>query len=135
MVEAVATMEADTAVHSRDIFSDRNLADSRALFRKLRDLGDAVWIADLELYVVARYKDVVAALRAPDKLVSSQGVSVNPDQNAASGTMSSTILSDGDKHRRLQRAVMKPLTPSALAQLQDRVARLANGRVVMNSGR
>ncbi len=131
MVEAVATMEADTAVHSRDIFSDRNLADSRALFRKLRDLGDAVWIADLELYVVARYKDVVAALRAPDKLVSSQGVSVNPDQNAASGTMSSTILSDGDTHRRLQRAVMKPLTPSALAQLQDRVARLANGRVVM----
>ena len=113
-----------------DLFAADSLADSRATFRMLRDLGDAVWVPALELYAVARYDDVVKALRASDLLLSGEGVAVNSQLNGAnSRTNPATITSDGDQHRRLKRIEMKPLQPAVLAPLRDRIQRMADERV------
>lgn len=117
------------AEYAGDMFSDENLSDSRAMFRALRDAGDAVWVPALDLYVVARYRDVIAALRAPDVLISGRGISVNAAQNAATSALVSTLLADGERHRQLQRVAMRPLTPTAVTLLKERVERLADERV------
>jgi cytochrome P450 len=127
----MALNQRDAAVYRGPIFTGPVLEDSRALFRTLRDLGDAVWIPDLSLYIVARYADVVAALRAPDILISGEGVSVNAEQNAAAGMFTSTILSDGERHRHFKRIVTRPLTPTAMAALKEHTDSLARERVAM----
>lgn len=53
-----------------------------------------------------------AALRADDVLVSGRGVALNELVN--SNVSRVTLTSDGDVHRRLRRALMKPMMPSAL---------------------
>jgi cytochrome P450 len=117
----MALNQGDAAVYRGPIFAGPELEDSRALFKTLRDLGDAVWIPDLNLYIFARYADVVAALRTPDILISGEGVSVNAEQNAAAGMFTSTILSDGERHRHYKGIVT---TPTAMAALKERIEAL-----------
>jgi cytochrome P450 len=119
-----------------DLFAVDALADSRATFKLLRDLGDAVWVPALDLYVVARFDDVVKALRASNVLISGQGVSVNAQLNGANSvTNPATITSDGEQHRRLKKIEMKPLQPSAMAALRERIHAMAEERVnALNNG-
>jgi cytochrome P450 len=111
-------------VFDDDLFADDRLADSYATFRTLRDLGDAVWIPRLKLFAVTRFRDVQAALRAPDVLVSSRGVAVNPMVNDDEGLtpLVSTITSDGELHRQLKKVLTKPLTSIALQPLRERIS-------------
>jgi len=109
-----------------DLFSDELLADSNATFRSLRELGDAVWLPRLNMFAVARFKDVQAGLRAADTLISGKGVSVNELMNAAdSPDPVSTLTTDGEVHHQLKRTVMKPLMPAALASLRAQIQREA----------
>jgi len=119
------------ATYTGEIFTDEHLADSRGLFRTLRDLGDLVWVPSIDVFVVARFKDVVTALRAPDKLISGEGVSVNSEQNAVSKSLISTIQSDGERHRQFRRMEMRSLSPSAIVALKERIGKLADDRVAM----
>jgi cytochrome P450 len=111
-------------VFDDDLFADDRLADSHATFRTLRDLGAAVWLSRLKLFAVTRFKDVQAALRAPDTLVSSRGVAVNPRVNDDEGMtpLVSTITSDGELHRQLKKVLTKPLMSTALQPLRERIA-------------
>lgn len=129
VMESEAKFGNDFPVYSGNVYADENLVDSRPLFRTLRDLGDAVWVPALNMFVVARYKDVITALRAPDKLISSQGVSLNAEANALSSVSSSTILSDGEKHRHYRKIELRPLTPAAVGELRERIDELASRRV------
>jgi cytochrome P450 len=113
-----------------DFFTDATLADSSPTFRRWRDLGEAVWSPCVDMFVVARFDDVVRCLRAPDQLISGEGVALNPMLNGEGnrGTIS-TISSDGDRHKRLKKFEMKPLSPRAMTGLLERVNELANERV------
>jgi len=104
-----------------DLFADDVLANSHATFKTLRDLGDAVWLPALGIYVVARYKDVQAAAKAGDVLISGHGVSVNDQLNGAHQTTISTLNTDGDPHHHYKRVLMRPLTPQAMQALRSRV--------------
>ncbi|MFK8023044.1 MAG: cytochrome P450 [Ilumatobacter sp.] len=122
------------AVLDEPFFTDENLNDSRRIYAKLRDLGDAVWVPEIEQLAVARFDDVVSAARANDTLISSKGVSLNAvlngmvdDPNAP--RQISTILSDADDHRRYRRLELKALGPSAMKQLRDQVETLADDLV------
>jgi cytochrome P450 len=112
------------------MFADDVLADTTLTFKILRDLGDVVWLDRHELYAVARYDDLVRALRADDVLISGKGVSVNHGLNgdgAMTGT--SAISSDGELHRKLKRLEMKPFMPGQMNQLRERVFTLADQKV------
>jgi len=114
-----AANAAGMPVYTGDLFADDALQSSYATFKALRDLGDAVWLPALNLYVVARFKDVQAAAKAADVLISSKGVAVNPQINEIPTT--STLTTDGDIHNHFKRVLMKPLTPQAMQDLRARV--------------
>jgi cytochrome P450 len=110
-------------VFEGDLFAEDRLADSYATFRTLRDLGEAVWVPRLNLFAVTRFKDVQAALRAPETLVSGRGVAVNPMVNDDDGLtpLVSTITSDGELHRTLKKVLTKPLMSISLQPLRERI--------------
>ncbi len=113
-----------------DMFADAVLADTNPTYRRLRDLGDVVWLERHELYAVARYDDLVRALRADDILISGQGVSVNHSLNGEGApTGTSTLNSDGELHRQLKGLEMRPLRPGQMVQLRERVFALADQKV------
>jgi len=62
---------------------------------------------------------VSKALHDPSSFPSSLGVMMNDHMNHV--LRGNTLCSDGEDHRRLRRIIMKPLTPSALKSLQERV--------------
>ena len=113
------------------IFSDENLRDSCPLFKRVRDMGDAVWAPEIGQYIVARYADVIKALSADTILISGKGVSVNEAQNAifsdeAAATQTSTLTSDGRRHSLLKRYAMRPLLPKHLKELKQKIQELAD---------
>jgi len=115
---------------SGDMFADDVLADTNPTFKALRDLGDVVWLERYQLYAVTRYRDLALALRADSSLISGQGVSVNHSLNGdGAPTGTSTLNSDGERHRKLKQLEMRPLMPSAMKQLRDRVFALADQKV------
>jgi cytochrome P450 len=118
------------ARYDGDMFADDVLADTNAVFRTLRDLGDLVWLEQHGLYAVARYDDLVRCLRADAILISGQGVSANHSLNGdGAPTGTSTITSDGPFHRKLKALEMRPLKPSQMNQLRERVFALADEKV------
>jgi cytochrome P450 len=121
---------AGIAIDEDDFFVDETLADSVSTFRRWRDLGDAVWSPQLDMYIVARFDDVVRGLRSPEQLISGEGVTLNPMLNGdGSKATISTISADGDRHKRLKKFEMKPLSPRAMTGLLERVNELADQRV------
>ena len=113
-----------------DMFADDVLADTNPTFKTLRALGDVVWLEQHKLYAVARYDDVVRGLRADSSLISGQGVSVNHSLNGdGAPTGTSTLNSDGDRHRKLKSLEMRPLMPARMKELRERVFALAEHKV------
>lgn len=111
-------------VYDGDLFSDETLAESNAAFRILRDMGQAVWLSRLNMFAVARFRDVQAGLRAADTLISSRGVAANELLNAedSPATAVSTITTDGELHHQLKKILLRPLMPAALQALRERIA-------------
>lgn len=110
-----------------DLFDDEVLRDSLPAFRQLRELGDAVWLPRLGMFAVARFNDVQKALRAPDVLVSSEGVTTNREisgENVGKGP-TGILTMDGKQHEELKQFLMAPLTPKALQDLRGRIEKEA----------
>ena len=110
-----------------DLFCDATLRDPHPAHQALRERAAAVWLPAHELWALARFADVRAALRADDALVSGQGVAVNPAVNAVPSR--TTLASDGELHRARRRVLMAPMMPSALADVRAKVESLAHALV------
>jgi cytochrome P450 len=118
-----------------DLFTDDALAEPYGHYRALRDLGPVVWLEAHGVYAVARYENVRAVLADPETFCSGHGVGLNDVMNEIGrGT---TLMSDGDDHRRLRSVIGRPLTPKALAELRpqarERAAELADRLVERSS--
>lgn len=73
---------------------------------------------------MTRYAHVRAVLENPDVFCSGKGVGLNDFINTiGQGT---TLMSDGDQHRRLRDVILRPLTPRALADLRPDAQQLAD---------
>lgn len=114
-------------VFSGDLFDPDVLRDSKPTFAEIRALGDAVWCADLDMFLVGRFADVRAGLRAADTLVSGRGVMANRMQYGDGLRKGPTgvLTMDGEEHDYIKGLVMKPLTPVALQALKDYMEREA----------
>jgi cytochrome P450 len=102
-----------------DLYGRAALHDPYPLYRKIRDLGSAVWMPRRRMWAVARYDDVKTALRADGVLISGQGVAANKTVNAQSAPI--TLTSDGETHMRRRRALIQPLMPAPLKDLRARL--------------
>lgn len=107
-----------------DLFGDDVLAHPYEHYRRLRDLGPVVWLSAHDIYAVTRYADVLAVLGNPEVFCSGQGVGFNDFINAVG--QGTTLMSDGDRHRRLRSVILEPLTPKSLALLRPDAHLLAD---------
>jgi len=107
-----------------ELFSDQAIADPYPLYEEIRNAGAVVWLERYDMWVISRFDDVRAALRADSTLLSGKGVAMNELLNNSGRTNS--LVSDGDEHKRLRSAVMKPMMPSALREIRPRVQELSD---------
>lgn len=116
-----------------DIYGADAQSATFAAYKRIRDLGPAVWLAKRKLWAIARFADVRAALRADGVLVSGRGVAANDVVNTR--TMPITLTSDGETHLRRRQVLIRPLMPAPLKELRTKlegdadalVTQLANG--------
>lgn len=109
-------MNTDAPVYDADLFADAALANPYEHYRAMRDLGPVVWLGAHEMFAVARYAEARAVLDDDTTFLSGQGVGLNEVVNSlAVGT---TLMSDGEEHRRQREIIGRPLTPSSLAELR-----------------
>jgi cytochrome P450 len=112
---------------SINLFADASLCAPFADYRTLRDLGPAVKLDFPDVYAVSRFDDVRDALRAAEVLISGEGVGFSDAFNAPKGN--NVIQSDGDLHRRLRAAVMRPLKPEQLDQARPHLKQMIGQRI------
>ena len=114
-----SVMSVETPISHLDPYSDRALIDPWPTYGELQDAGPAVWLSKYQMFALTRYDSALKALHDPSSFPSSLGVMMNGHMNHV--LRGNTLCSDGEDHRRLRRIIMKPLTPSALKLLQERV--------------
>lgn len=106
-----------------DLYTDAAILDPYPIYRRIRDLGPAVWLSAHDAWAIGRFEDVRAALRADQVLVSGHGVAMNEMMNGQAARV--TLTTDGEVHRRLRSVLMKPMMPSALREVQGEIRILA----------
>jgi cytochrome P450 len=110
-----------------DLFAQPSLQAPFDDYRRLRDAGPVVRLRRPDVYAVGRFADVQAALRAPDKLRSGDGVGFSESFNGNKGT--NVLQSDGDLHARLRATVMRPLAPAKLREARASLKQTITERV------
>jgi len=110
-----------------DLFGDEVLRNPYPSYRDLRDTGAAVWIPRYQIFAIARYKDVRDALRDWEMFSSARGVGYNDVVN--SGKRGSTLVSDNPDHDLQRRIIGRPLGPSAIRDLSERISAEADALV------
>jgi cytochrome P450 len=110
-----------------ELQADASLKDPFDGYRRLRDAGPLVRLARPAVYAMGRFADVQAALRAPDLLKSGEGVGFSDAFNAPRGM--NVLQSDGELHRRLRTAVMRPLWPAKLREARGDLKTMIAARV------
>jgi len=110
-----------------DLYTDEAIRNPHPLYRAIRDCAPAVWLPAHGVWGIGRFEDVRAALRADSALVSGRGVALNELVNGQPAV--TTLTSDGELHRKRRAVLMKPMLPSALAEVRAEIEELA-GAVV-----
>lgn len=110
-----------------DLFAPESLRDPYEDYRRVRDLGPVVRLQHPDVVALGRFATVQYALRQPEIFVSGEGVGFNETFNAVRRT--NIIQSDGDLHRRLRSAVIRPLMPAAVTKIRAELKRLIEVQV------
>lgn len=128
------TLQADIPLYPHDLFAPDALRSPFGHYRAIRDLGAVVRLADPDVYMLSRFDDLRDALRAPDVLVSGEGVGFNSMVNRPG--LPNILQSDGEQHRRLKAEVIRPLLPAQLRQHRDGLRTLitAHIRTLVDAG-
>ena len=106
-----------------DLYTDDAIRNPHPLYRAIRDHAPAVWLPAHDVWAIGRFDDVRAALRADSVLVSGRGVALNDLVNGQPAV--TTLASDGELHRKRRSILMKPMLPSALAEVRAELEGLA----------
>ena len=116
-----------------DLFSSASLRYPYPDYCRLRDAGPLVRLAQPEVFAIARFDDVQAALRASDVLISGEGVGFSDTFNAPKGM--NVLQTDGDLHRRMRATVTRPLSPATLKAARADFKGIMAARVAALTGR
>ncbi|HWI85345.1 MAG TPA: cytochrome P450 [Sphingomonas sp.] len=110
-----------------DLFCEETLRDPYPAYRELREQGGAVWLSQLEMFILTRFADVRGALADWDSFTSAKGVMMNERMNE---TLQGIVLcSDDPEHAAMRKVLMAPLLPRELKALTDKITSEAEGLV------
>ncbi|MBV9559613.1 MAG: cytochrome P450 [Bradyrhizobium sp.] len=98
-----------------DLYADDTILEPYGHYRAIRDLGPAVFLPKHDLWCLARYEEVRAALREYNTFSSAQGVAANDVINTQS--LGNTITTDPPEHNKMRRVIKGPLAAPALAPI------------------
>ena len=110
-----------------DIYSPEALANPYENYRIFRDTAPIVRLPKYDLYLMARFADVQAALKNNTLFSSGSGVAMNDLMNQA--IAGSTLHTDAPYHSTLRSIVSRPLTPARLTELRQGLYALAEALV------
>lgn len=114
----------DTRVETDiDPYGEESILAPYGDYRVLRDLGPAVWLARYDVWVMARYADVYAALHDHETFSSGSGVALSDAINER--MRGTTLASDPPYHDQIRGLVSGPLTPKALRGYREMFAERA----------
>ena len=113
--------------YAGDIFSTEGIHNPYPHYRKIRDLGGAVWVPQYSLFAVSRYEDVKRALADTSTFISGRGIAVSDEMNAM--LTDSIITSDGPAHMVIRKREAAPLLPQSLDPLRAFVRNEADALV------
>ncbi|MCH9682458.1 MAG: cytochrome P450 [Deltaproteobacteria bacterium] len=116
-------MDTSSPSYDIDFYSRELIEDPYPHYRAIRDLGPVVHLPRHDLFAIGRFEDVRHALRADEVLISGRGVSANTFMNTA--TQVTTLVSDGERHRKFKRLAMKPITAGEMKLLRGRIQSVA----------
>lgn len=102
-----------------DLFSDETLANPYPAYDQLREQGGAVWLDQIEMFILTRFADVQGALADWQSFTSAKGVMMNDRMNE---TLQGIVLcSDDPEHAAMRKVLMAPLQPRELKALTGRI--------------
>lgn len=107
-----------------DIFSDEVLLDPYPHYRELRDLGPAVYLEEHDIYALARYEQVRAALIDWQTFSSASGIGFNIAVNQL--TEGNVESSDPPEHDRVRAILMQWLSPRRIRAFSDDIEQRAD---------
>ena len=110
-----------------DIYSPGALADPYENYRVFRDTAPIVRLPKYDLYLMARFADVQAALKNNALFSSESGIAMNDLMNKA--IAGSTLHTDAPYHGTLRAIVSRPLAPARLTELRKGLFDLAENLV------
>lgn len=118
----------DYPSYGKNLFAIEALKNPFPLYREIRDLGAVVHIETMGIAAISRFKDVQAALRNSEKLISGEGIGFNSFANHQTPERG-VLTSDGQRHRRLRNILAKPLMPAALKEVRGMLGSLIEAKV------
>lgn len=110
-----------------DLYAEESITSPYEAYKKLRDIGPAVWMEPYQVFAVSRYQDVYDALHDHEGFSSGSGVALNEPLNQK--MKGSALVSDPPYHDHLRGIMGVPLTPKALRQHRELFQRLADGLI------
>lgn len=122
-------LSTEVPVFTGDLFSDASLKDPFPHYRTLRDLGPVVYLEKIEMFGIGRYDDVKKALRSSDRLVSAEGIGMNPVINNREGRPPNIITTDGPEHAKMKRPLFKSIGPKPIEAYRDQLKDLISAHI------
>jgi len=110
-----------------DFYCDDAIRNPYPLFKRIRDLGPAVWLPANGLWAVGRHSDVRACLVDHETFRSGSGVAGHDAANNLAGN--NLLASDPPLHGHLRKIVGAPLSLRALNDVKDRIAETADALI------
>jgi cytochrome P450 len=110
-----------------DLFSEENLLDPYPIYERLREQSGAVWLSQIEMFILTRFADVQGALADWQSFTSAKGVMMNDRMN---DTLQGIVLcSDDPEHAAMRKVLIAPLLPRELKALTDKITNEAEALV------
>lgn len=120
---------------SLNFYSKAAIRDPRPVYREMLEAGPVVRLRRHKVLAVSRHADLRRVLKDQEAFPSSGGVTLSPLLNSQSKTAETVLVSDGEAHMRLRKALIAPMRPRALEEIRDRIEKLAVARVDALIGR
>jgi cytochrome P450 len=101
-------------------------ADPYPIWKRLRDEAPVYWNEKHGFYALSRYDDVLNGLLDTESFVSSHGILLEMISDEPYENVPMMIMMDAPEHTRLRKLVSRAFTPRRIADLEVRIAKLAN---------